>query len=578
MIDETQENTANESNTIPVDNSGLSTFLSQFKGDSSTKISTHDIYKPRQKEYSETGDNNYYDYYPAMKEPIQTGTYSGSMVGSNPIYSTAALFPYGLIDNRQNALARAAEQKAAEQSAFAAKFNSLSAPVTKHAAVNPDIQNLFHKGIADLPKKFTNDSGNVDYKALMQSGEPQKYAERVNAVAKMEDYGQNLIAEYDHDVSEGKRVRTPYMDDLREKFMNGTYSTMMMNSDPDKAKQAMEILQLKGGADADKLADEISKHIEPDETSGLSGISHQGMYDILTTTDTKSLKSKPAQQRLADATQASYKNAFSGRPDAIPYNEFAKMVAARIGSSAKTKVQTVSTKGNEHDYQMTEKDLNHAETDINSELPSHKFIGVKDAEGNWSAVPTGETKKTSFQIQNYFPMPAGAKPFTWAASKDAKDVQGGLATNGELVGDKKVSPAGVGVIYTMHLKGSQDDGRTIGEKDIDATLKRGATITAEPVAILSVYEKDKGGKDFIAGTVTTNIDNVSNGISEKDKEGKYKSGINVDLLKQKAQEANDKINNMNDPIYEFNGFTEKKSEWIKQGWTQKDLDKNAKKK
>lgn len=52
------------------------------------------------------------DYYPDINTPLQVGTYSGSIVGSNPIFvAGGGYFPMGIVDARKRALERAASNR-----------------------------------------------------------------------------------------------------------------------------------------------------------------------------------------------------------------------------------------------------------------------------------------------------------------------------------------------------------------------------------------------------------------------------------------------------------------------------------
>jgi len=69
----------------------------------------------------------YDQMFPSASNNINKGSYSGSEVGSIPIYAPGQLVPFGAFDARQRALAGAAQQKVAQE----ADIFKQKAPITK---------------------------------------------------------------------------------------------------------------------------------------------------------------------------------------------------------------------------------------------------------------------------------------------------------------------------------------------------------------------------------------------------------------------------------------------------------------
>ena len=564
-----QDDAASEEEKAAALKSPVSAYLETVIGKKTPSLSVDDFTPKREAQqrrgrvdnYPETGNNDYYDYYPAFKEPLQTGTYSGSMVGSNPIYSTAALMPYGLIDNRQNAIARAADAKVAEQDAYHQKVMSLMNPQTELVEMNPDISKKFQQDVADLPKRHLNADGQVDWKSVVESGDMAKTASKYNGLVKYDDMTAKFIAQYEHEVESGQGVRSPYIENIINDVHKGVHQNAYLNQeDPEMQKKAAEIYQIQAVADMPKVALKYAKEMPPDVIESFYKKSSEELYDMLVKTHDEKAPD-PESDKFQTIAKGIYKNQWGSLPDgtAAPYDEWAHVFSNMFGKKHLEDGSTANTKESGHGYKMTESDLTAAESTKMTENA------------------TGGT--SSFAINNSFPMPVGTKPFIMLSGTDAKDIQGHLTAQGQMIGNKKVVPSEVGVVYQVHKKGSAGDGSVIPEGDIAKMKAAGFTVTANAMAILSVYGEDDKGNEYVQGTVATNIENVVNGIQEKDTYGKYKSGVDVDILKKKAAEKQkyaDGIGATNEPMYEYNGHSATKADWMSHGWTEQDLKDNAK--
>jgi len=275
--------------TVSVNDTPLAGVLDSFKGQKSPQISVDNFMPPS------AGDQNYAGtipaqsfstYFPGMQNEINKGYYSGSIVGSNPIYAPSALMPYGLIDARQNALKGAADKKVAEQEAFANKISSLRSPETQHKAVQPEITQMFYKGlqedIGDAQQKYGGDWA----KKLWADPNFHKKLQTVKDVAGYEDVGVKHVAELEAASEKGEFALTPYIQDAIDNFKTGKFSLMSMSSDPEMQEKAKEIFKVQPMLDAVKTSARVAKAIEPDVYEGVANVSPAGLYDILTTTKT----------------------------------------------------------------------------------------------------------------------------------------------------------------------------------------------------------------------------------------------------------------------------------------------------
>lgn len=98
------------------------------------------------------------DYYPDINTPLQVGTYSGSIVGSNPIFVAGGGYvPFGVIDARKRALEGAAKDKAIKKQKIAEMAWAKGAD-----QLQPQIDQMS----IDLIDKFSKATGN-DFSKLM---------------------------------------------------------------------------------------------------------------------------------------------------------------------------------------------------------------------------------------------------------------------------------------------------------------------------------------------------------------------------------------------------------------------------
>jgi hypothetical protein len=160
------------------------------------------------------------DYYPDMNQGIQEGSYSGSIVGSIPIYTAkGGVLPIGVFDARKRAVEAAAVNAKKEKADLIELMKNKTAPQYQQAADNLAF------GILD---KYLN-MANGDASVLMDPTNPigmrfQKELNKVNNIKQeaewMELRGQEILKAINKD----EMYVTNETKDVLKKWLGGNYS------------------------------------------------------------------------------------------------------------------------------------------------------------------------------------------------------------------------------------------------------------------------------------------------------------------------------------------------------------------
>ncbi len=530
--------------------------LNQYKGSSTPKINRSN-FKP----HAEKQD--FLTYFPSEQNNIQKGSYSGAMIGSNPIYAPSQLMPYGLIDARQKALADAADQKAAENDAFAQRI--LKAPTTKRKAVQQTMQNDFYKGINDYKANFIKDNPRLNensvYKALGNDPGFNKYLTDQQTRFQMEDEGVNAIAHNQTESEkEGKFMFGQQKQDNAD-FMSGKIDNMMSSTDPKDRQEAQDaherIMSQRIMNHPQKVLTDFKAHTEPDDIESLQGISDKGAYDLITTGSTKGIKNPEAALRVTNGLRDLYKQEYAGqeRATGMTEDQFVAQGLSQFGTTKKVTVQTASTKDDGTSFHMDENSLSKSPTSVSSET------GVADANGK---VPTG-----SFTMLSSSDIPSkNQQPFQMTISSDMKNVEGKAVGKG-VAGNRNVRIAKVGNAITVMKEGSADNGKSIDEKDIEKFKTAGFKIKVAPTGIATVMGHDDDGKvnPLKDETISVDLNSIKNNVMKINADGTYKSGVNIPLLEKNAKAAEEHYNTPSsaEKKYILNGVAYKASALTKAG-------------
>lgn len=534
-------------------NNPYADLLNKFSGNTAPQLTPAQVLAP-QNDYEQQARNeasqlqqagspqSFNTYYPSMENNIQKGYYSGSMIGSNPIYAPAVLYPYGLVDARQKALKDAADKKVAELDAYKNKIKSIQAPTTEHKAVQPEIQKQFYSGLNDWIDKAKKENPNGNpYKWLNENVDFHKWVDGVNNLSEYETQGAKSLAEYRKGVDDGKFVPTEDTKRREAAFLRGDHVKGAMTPEGFSDLGALSVLGMTGIKDPNALAEEVSKSL-PEDIKESYHISPEEKYDKIISNKHKSVN----EQKAADVIRASYDAHYSGRKDAPNFDSYAKSVLSRKGEENTLNVQTISTKDSDgHEFKMQDSDLT-GQTDIIGVHGPHKTEGA-------------------YTAYDHFVFPVGTKAIEVPSTSNMKDIEGGLVASKKMTGDRTLTPASVSNVITIHKDGDPNDGKAILDSQKDYFKERGFNLEVSPKVNLTVRNK----KGEYMGTISTDIDDLSSAIGKVDKDGKYKSGVNVGLYKQKAAERQDQLNKNSIP-------SASKQEWLSNGWNESQIEQAVK--
>lgn len=501
--------------------------LSKFKGTTRPQPSVQGIMSA-----GTYGPQAFSTYFPSEQNNINKGQYSGSIVGSVAQYAPSQLYPFGLIDARKQALAAAADAKVAEQEKWADKMAAIGSPQTKRTGVQPDITKEFYAGLAEIKNKVARENPGVDpNKAAMQSQELKQYTDSWRDVAKHEDELVETSATFQKDAQAGDKTIFGPQKQIMNEINSGDILKRLRSTDPKERAEAQkdfeEIKSLKAMRDPQKVMTEGVKALQPDVQEGFASISPQERYDILTTTKT----TKVGDKRIQDYVKNLYNTEYGGneKQTGFSYDDFAKGFASQFGTKTETQTQTASTKDSgDYNFKMDETALSAAPVSVASLSNKPDEVG-------------------SYSLSNAYNIPASnQKPFEMAIPAGAKDVSGNTIFN-KTTGNVTSTVSQVGNAIIVHKKGSDADGKAVDQNNPDEIKHykdNGFTFTVVPQAVMTVEGYDENGKKSPGknSTIAVDIDHIRNNVMKVNKDGSYKSGVNIPLLQKKAKESEQELN------------------------------------
>jgi hypothetical protein len=509
--------------------------LSKFTGSNNPQVSKQDILAPQndyeqqamedsQKYAGATGALPMSTYFPGGNDSIQQGYYSGSIVGSNPIYAPSGLYPYGLIDARQKALKDAADKKAAEMDAFKNKIQNVKAPVTKHKAVQPQITEAFYKGLNGWIDKSKKENPNKDaYKTLWSNPEFHNWMQNLNDVAGYEDQAVQHVAELEKASEKGEYALTPAIMDKIADFKTGKHGILTASMNPEDNQKALEIFNLGPIKDAAKMAKLTADHIQPDVFEGAPSITPTGLYDILTTKKTTSTDD----QRIKDAVDNSWKALYGGREDLVGLSkkEYYKLVAANFGTKTETQTQTASTKGGDgSDEAFDESAVQKEESSI--------LVGrdAVDETGKTTNIQSSMPAKYSYTMKT----PVSVKLPGSTQMFDLGDSQGGMLKEAP-TGIKDVHIQQFTNVPTVRQVGSKEY-VPVDEKGLDQARKSGLPIEWKMYGVAHALSDDSDKKDQYRNSFLVPAESVKNSVQKT--KGKTKTGVDFEVMDQYTDKLN----------------------------------------
>lgn len=179
-----------------------------------------------------------HEYYPDLQAPIRVGGYSGSIVGSNDIYTTqGGIFPASITDARARSLQDAAKEKA--------KVKEKVFEMASVKAAYP-YQEQFDNATMGLLQKYGEKVG-WDYSKLNPTSskvgmefyeEITKNRTLARVSRELESKGNELLKKYSGDE---KAYVSPEQEQMLQKFFKGDWNVEKMMNDPEHRKEYMDL-------------------------------------------------------------------------------------------------------------------------------------------------------------------------------------------------------------------------------------------------------------------------------------------------------------------------------------------------
>ena len=269
---------------------------------------------------------DYGQMFPSASNNIQKGSYSGSEVGSIPIYAPGQLVPFGAFDARQRALAGAAQQKVAQE----AEFYKQKAPITKRFAVQGELNDVFAKGQQQWVDNAKEQYGNNWTTALKNDPGYNKWLQSMGTVAQYETGIVDFIGDIDANIKSGEFVASPELLKAKSDFMAGV-GGLENPSDPKGHDAGTNLLKMRAFYDLDKATNDAAKEIVKTVSDKYPGMSNQGIYDMIV----KQTQTGVDEFRIKDVSAGVYKSKYADG-QYFTQDDVYNSLLAKLGPVAKT--------------------------------------------------------------------------------------------------------------------------------------------------------------------------------------------------------------------------------------------------
>jgi len=324
------------------------------------------------------------DYFPDINQPLAKGNYSGSIVGSNTIYTAnGAVFPMGVYDARKRALQNEALKKKQQNQKMLELASIAAAPQYKQ-----DLENM---QFANIQYSLASVNGNADKLMDLSTNEGRKFWENHNKIKNVGN--QTLwIQKRCDDLLKLMQDEKAYIPDSVKNLMSdwwggGYYNAQEVLNDPKKMKELNNIYsKLK---DYDNMTFYVSQNIEKlqkdtvpivadwnakiselpaEKQNQLMAIKQSGDFNEFLQVSMKYIPDL----RAGEWVEGMYKTHDFG----VSKPEFAKYVWSQISKDITPKITVAKNNNlgwaNRADRLKAEKDLIHENYRINTNTPENK--------------------------------------------------------------------------------------------------------------------------------------------------------------------------------------------------------------
>jgi len=462
--------------------------------------------------------------FPSASNQINKGSYSGSEIGSMPIFAAGGLAPFGVFDARQRAIENAALKKAKQIDDFQKIYK---APVTKHSSVQGKIDEGYYTGLRQWVENSKKKYGSKWTDALNQDISFQKWNRSWNTVKDMEDKLVEYAAQLETKDKDKNFVLSPQTKKGLQDFMEGVDGLASNPFDPKGHTVNSKLLKLRAEDNLDVVVnDSVDKLIQDVKTS-YPGTSDQGIYDLIVTTKTTGTGPDKINS-LADGIMKTHygDGSYFKKED----------VVERLKSVLGTKVErTVSHAGNQFNpstgdgagFKYTNDDFSNEPQDVN--------VNVMQTGGGLKAGKITTSDGITFKKPVKVTIPAGTKMIDF-------DKGGSLPSGATGVKDVILGKAFIAPTY-FNSKDPKDpvNGSVMTPEQLKDPKAKGNVIYV-PMVFGEYTEKNLAGQD-VKSSVSIPMSEIENSlVKEWNSDGTVKTGIPVDIYKQKADQKNQEIN------------------------------------
>lgn len=274
---------------------------------------------------------------------INKGSYSGSEVGSIPIYAPGGLVPFGVFDQRDRAVQNAAMMKAKQIDDFKKTF---AAPVTKHTSVQPKLDEEYYNGLNKWKDNAQKKYGDNWVQALNSDVNFQKWNQSMHTIKTMEDGLVDHVAQLEAKAKDKDYILSPETKKSIADFKQGL--TGLSNPfDPNGHQLNDRILRMTAEDNLDTVVNTSVDKLIQDVKETNPGVSDSGIYDILTSTKTTGT----SKEKINDLADSIYKTHY-GDSSYFTKDDISKRLKTVLGTKVERNFKTernqfdVSASGN----------------------------------------------------------------------------------------------------------------------------------------------------------------------------------------------------------------------------------------
>lgn len=456
-------------------------------------------------------------YFPS-DQPIQKGTYSGSIVGSVPIFAPSRLTPYGVFDARQQALQNAAAAKAKEIDDFYAKFGK--SPETDRKAVQDQLDEGYYNWLGSWVAIGKERYGKNFAKMLQSDTQFLKEQQSWNTVAQYNSQLVEETARINADIKTGNFIASPELMESMNYVMAGIDGLQQ----PGNAKSAdlsNNVLKMSTYYDLDKAVNESLDGLIQDVYQTHPGATPNGIYDILTSTTTTETDDSKLRERAKLLKSTRYAGAENITEDMI-YNSMRTKIGKKVERKFETQANQFDNSGGAFDIYSDADVEESAEINVTSAgtgSGADRVAGVTGYDGYTFKKPI---KTVTSQGETMFDFATGkmvtaegSQEIVWGEARNLPVNQNGSVITNDQLGEN--------MYYGQNPNSYSYQPMVVGQYTVPAVYSPDGLTVIQPEKVV---------------TVAKPAVELKNAITRTDKSGKIISGVPVDKMQKAADKRN----------------------------------------